>query len=513
VDSDIEEFKVLYKPEDETSSDGTVVNYQKMVLRFYVNEEYALKCSPDIYKILLNPAYVKNVLNIDNTGEIYFKGLAKVRDGEKEIRPGMVINVAELSNSPAIDKYVERIVVESMSVKVKSKDDDGKQFEEVVDIRSKKAEDEVDTTYCMLRFYINDKYNVKIPEGVKVATDDGTFTFESQKIRTIKPGPAVIKYPWKDEFGVEALTPDEEKIIKVTKGWVDENLQFIDDTIEPYVSVDSLADKKGAAANDYGEGRVNVLKTHENILTFLDEKEPVSNSAVSDGGFDLEDDISFRKRVNKGLNSWSNAGAAGNYELLVRSAHPDITEVAVKNIGPGKLEIYTLTRDGLPTPGVINLIKDKISGLTSAPYTDYVDVKIPDPLNFGIEVDITLLRGYDISAVEAGVKAELERYAVEIKSVLGRDIVRNQIVARVNTVQGVYGCEVRILEKQHRVYVVKPWEKIEELEEEMGKPYYRYVHKEEYRPSEEAATKLVIDKSRWAVCSDIKVMTIDVEEG
>lgn len=268
---------------------------------------------------------------------------------------------------------------------------------------------EGDYAVTTLEFSIDEtvSYDIPIPKGTEVETEDGNYTFATEEDATITAG-----------------------------------------TLS--VDVAATCETLGEGANGYEAGTVNNLLT---TLTYnVDNAENIS---VTSGGADEESKDSLRERIRLAPESFSNAGSEGAYRFHTLSAHQSITDVEVISSEAGVVDIYPLTSDGNPTEEMIQVISDYLSADNIRPLTDKVVVHTPEKIDFNIIANITLYADADSSSVESLINESLTAYKADMASELGKDIVPTQIIAILNSIYGVY--KVELLSPAYQVLEKSQW--------------------------------------------------------
>lgn len=158
----------------------------------------------------------------------------------------------------------------------------------------------------------------------------------------------------------------------------------------------------------------------------------------------------------------------GGYAVL----YPDLVLWEAYHTAPqfGVVNVYTLTKDGLPTEPLKQRIKDVLEPVR--PFTD--DVKVPTPIvvpfDLSVEFKIFTAQIRDVSAITASVRLALIEYLKRVGAKLpvdleefnarhfklGIDIVRTQIIEVVQSVGGVYNVEV-ILPVEDIIIAKREW--------------------------------------------------------
>lgn len=258
-----------------------------------------------------------------------------------------------------------------------------------------------------------------------------------------------------------------------------------------YIDIPVQSDVSGEIGNNYLAGEINSLVS--NNLTDIDS---VSNTIITSGGAEEENDDPYRERIKKAPEQFSTAGSRGAYEFLAKSAHQDIIDVAVirpqtlasvsyrisgidytaqegvagtiegTHITSGSIDyttgemelvfdqpasnvtctippaatvkVYPLTKYGNPSTIIKNAVNDMLNAESKRPLTDNVIVEDPIKVDFSILTEVTLFDYADEIIVKAEIEEKLAAYAADLKTKLGKDIVPAQIISIILSVSGVY---------------------------------------------------------------------------
>jgi phage-related baseplate assembly protein len=246
-----------------------------------------------------------------------------------------------------------------------------------------------------LRFTLSavQTFDILIPAGTQIETKDGKYIFKTDSDTTIKAG-------------------------------------------QTTVDVTATCETAGAAGNGYIAGEIN------NILSPIAYVEKAENISMSLGGTDEESDDRLRGRIKEAPESFSNAGSKGAYRFHAMSAHQDIVDVAVTSPTPGQVNVYPLMVTGNPTTEMLTLVSDTLNAEKIRPLTDQVSVLSPAKVDFSITANVTLFSFADSGTVQETINSKLNEYIAMMKSKLGKDIIKSQIIALINTVYGVYKTEL-----------------------------------------------------------------------
>ncbi len=230
----------------------------------------------------------------------------------------------------------------------------------------------------------------------------------------------------------------------------------------PYLDIPVRCLTPGDIGNGFLPGQVNKL------VDPIPGIASVSNTVITSGGGDVEKDAPYRERIHTAPESFSVAGPIGAYQHWVKSAHQDISDVAVYRTSPlddlaesqldGVLELAGMDSQGLsikekqiqvaswlsastvnvcpllsgghlPDKTMLDLVREKVNDRSVRPLTDQVVVAPPEP----VEYDITLTyfisdeNRLAVSDIQARVARAVDNYIAWQKGRLGRDINPDQL--------------------------------------------------------------------------------------
>ena len=247
-----------------------------------------------------------------------------------------------------------------------------------------------------LKFCVDEllDFDFTISKGTEVETKDGLFIFQTTEDVVLKAG--------QKEIGTKAV-----------------------------------CETPGSAANNYIIGSIN------NLITPLSYISTVENTVVSSGGADDEEADSLRKRIRQAPEKFSNAGSRGAYRYHTLSAHQSIIDVAITSPTPGVVAIYLLTKDGNPTPEILEIVQNYLSDDKIRPLTDFVQVYSSEKIDFSINAEIILFKDADKESVIKTINAKLMEYKVALSEKLGKDVVQTQIISILNSVYGVFKVKLK----------------------------------------------------------------------
>ena len=245
---------------------------------------------------------------------------------------------------------------------------------------------------CTLRFTLSDEQvvNVVIPRGTR-ATPDGSIYFAT----------------------------DEDLIITAgaTTG-----------------EVTATATVVGKANNGFIAGQIKYIVDNVQFLS------SVSNTTVSAGGTDSEDDNSLRERIRLVHESYSTAGCADGYIYWAKSANIDVGDVEVyspvndstlteeqRSAGAGEVYIYILKADSSVPKADDLLLKEvynSVNAKDKRPLTDKVTVLPPTKTNYSIDLSYYISEEDELRSTEIqkNVTEAINEYVKWQSEKIGRDI-------------------------------------------------------------------------------------------
>lgn len=249
---------------------------------------------------------------------------------------------------------------------------------------------------CILRFSLGTPAvsPVFIPAGTGVYSNDGKYLFTTEADRTIEAGVVSI-------------------------------------------DVSAVADEAGEGANGLQPGNVSTLA--DGVAD--DEALSVRNTDATGDGSDEETDEHFRERIMLAPETFSVAGSELAYRYHVLSASSSIVDVGVLSPTPGAVELYPLTKTGIPDSATLALVKATVGSEKVRPLTDQVVVIAPERVPYSLSVALTLYKNANADAVKKRAQASLASHAEALRASLGRDIVRSQFIDAA-LVSGVYDVEI-----------------------------------------------------------------------
>lgn len=223
-----------------------------------------------------------------------------------------------------------------------------------------------------------------IPAGLRIATTDGAFVFQTDNAVAFTSGDTVI-------------------------------------------DILCTAQQTGLAGNGYIAGTVIQILDPQSFIT------SATNINTTSGATDEETDIQLRARIKLAPSQYSTAGSVGAYKFATFSADPTIIDVSVTNPVPGTVNIYPLVTGGIVTPGgVISKVIAACNAEKVRPLTDTVAVLSPNKIEYRITANLVLYDTADQIATQQQVTKNLTDFTNLAKGKLGEDILQAKLAALCN---------------------------------------------------------------------------------
>jgi phage-related baseplate assembly protein len=194
-------------------------------------------------------------------------------------------------------------------------------------------------------------------------------------------------------------------------------------------TVTAICTVMGFAANGYVVGQVNQLVNFSSPFVVS-----ASNTTITAGGADTEEDDDYRQRLYLVPDSFSVAGPIGAYEFWAYSANPAIMDVAV--YGPptspaGQAHVVILLDGGsLPTSTVLNQVYNVVNANNIRPLTDFVFVEAPVTTGYSLNVQYWI----DSENIQleqtiiTNVSSAIQNWITYVGTAIGRSIIPSKLV-------------------------------------------------------------------------------------
>lgn len=191
-------------------------------------------------------------------------------------------------------------------------------------------------------------------------------------------------------------------------------------------TVTAICETEGVDGNGYAPAEISVIQDPQPYLV------AAVNTDTTTGGAPEETDAQLRERIKLAPYQFSNAGSVGGYKFWAFTAHPSIIDVGVPKIpvNPGEVRVYPLINTGDVTPTeIIDAVADILNVDKIRPTTDTVVVASPTRITYALNIQLTLFTGaVQVDTVEK-VTENANVFVYEKRSKLGRDIIREQLIA------------------------------------------------------------------------------------
>lgn len=205
------------------------------------------------------------------------------------------------------------------------------------------------------------------------------------------------------------------------------------------IEVTAECQTAGESGNGYPPGTISNLNTP---LPYL---ESVNNSIESSGGADQESDRNFRERIYIRPDSSATTGSRDAYTYWTRTAHQDITDVALTSPAPGIVRVYPLLKAGeLPDSPMLERVAATLNRSTIKTFTDKIEVAQPEIIRYSIEIELQIRESHIALSPEIMKKASriVRGWQEELRIAMGRDIVPEELIRDLQYIEGVYRVQI-----------------------------------------------------------------------
>lgn len=237
---------------------------------------------------------------------------------------------------------------------------------------------------CELRFALGEAldFAVPIPEGTRVAGEDGRIAFATEYPARIEPG-------------------------------------------QTSVDVAALCTEAGPEASGLLPGQI------ARLVDPLPWVVSAQNVTSTYDGAAVEDDERLRGRIRLAPESFTVAGSSGAYEARTLEVSSEISAVAVTSPEPGAVDVrFVLAGGELPDQAMTDMVREALSASDVRPLTDTVTVGAPDVVSYSIrgrwylrEEDTALASG-----ITSSISSALEDFRLWQRGAPGRDINPSRLV-------------------------------------------------------------------------------------
>lgn len=260
---------------------------------------------------------------------------------------------------------------------------------------------------CQLRFSMPSIRSsvLLLPAGTRVSTQDGKLTFVTDYNVQIAPG-------------------------------------------QTQITVSATCLTAGSQGNGWAPGQISVI-SNSPLSTLV-----AANINETAEGAEDENDDRYRERIILAPEAFSNAGSRGAYRYHALAVHQSIIDVAVHGPDEGQLDghvaLFPLTVTGLPSESILDQVKARLSGEKVRPLCDTVHALAPTEVAYTIKARLTFYATAEQTESLAAATQAAEAYAIERRSKLGLDLVREQLTAALQ-VTGVYRADLELPSTLHEL--------------------------------------------------------------
>lgn len=264
---------------------------------------------------------------------------------------------------------------------------DGKDLDALAEMYFEQSRPQATYAGCQMKFTISEAQStaILVPAGTRVANSDQTVFFST----------------------------DDDLYIGVgeTEGSVHATCQTV-----------------GTAGNGYSAGDINKCV---DVFPYYDSCE---NTDDSGGGSDVPDDDAFYDLLVQSQDAYSSGGSEGAYVYFAKKASSQIADVVVNTPSDGVVKIYCLMDDGtIAGEEVKALVDAQCDAEEHRPMTDHVIISDPEEVEYTVQLTYYLQNGTGASAIamQSAITQAVAEYVVWQSGKLGRDIVPDELVARI----------------------------------------------------------------------------------
>lgn len=201
------------------------------------------------------------------------------------------------------------------------------------------------------------------------------------------------------------------------------------------VTVRCTCEETGASYNNIPAGEIDVLVDPIQYVAFI------VNTEATNGGADTESDDSLAERIYIAPSKYSVAGPEEAYRYWIKTFNTSISDVYIGNsetgdAGEGEVLIEFILDDGvLPGEAMVRALADFLAKEEIRPLTDKVIVKIPETVEYDIDVTYYINKSDSskITTIQSKIAAAVEEYKTWQSSKIGRDINPTQLISLIQS--------------------------------------------------------------------------------
>ncbi len=203
--------------------------------------------------------------------------------------------------------------------------------------------------------------------------------------------------------------------------------------------VSAISQTPGASANGLVPGQINHLV---DPVAYVSE---VSNTTITLGGTDVEDDARYRGRIQLAAEHFSTCGPEEAYRWWALGVSQDIIDVGVWSPEAGQVWLAPLMAGGTaPDAEILGKIAAAVNSEKTRPLTDVVKVIAPEVVGYQVDVTYWVLHSHASSSVsiQERAQAETQAYVDWQCAKLGRGVRPSELIARLQSIDGVQRVEI-----------------------------------------------------------------------
>ena len=194
---------------------------------------------------------------------------------------------------------------------------------------------------------------------------------------------------------------------------------------ETSVDIPCVCMTLGVAGNGLSVGEINILVDPVPYVA------KVSNTEVTTGGADIEDDDTLKDRIYIAPSRYSVAGPEDSYEYWTRTYNSNITDVLIYSDNPVEVIIEFIMKDGeLPSESMVQGLQIFLQNEQIRPLTDKVIVRKPETVDYTINAKYFINKSdlKKVDTIKAAVDKAVNEYVVCQCSKIGRDINPSKLI-------------------------------------------------------------------------------------
>lgn len=193
-------------------------------------------------------------------------------------------------------------------------------------------------------------------------------------------------------------------------------------------TIHATCETVGKDGNGFAVGELTKLI---DIFPYYDS---VTNTTESDGGADVPTDDEYYELLQMSQDAYSTCGAEGAYAYYAKKADTEIEDVIVNSPYDGEVYIYCLMNNGNRAGAEVKaLVEDACRAKDRRALTDKVTVSDPGYVNYTVTMTYYIPKGAtsSVASIASAVTAAVNDYVAWQCGKLGRDIVPDELIARV----------------------------------------------------------------------------------